>query len=141
MISCISPKKVACGTNKFDASITGVPYYDAMLCKEKIVGKYKDDPKGYFRSKGIEFGIQCITPEEYFIEVAKFHTTHPEFEKLKVMRSYVEDYKDRVLKCSPMPLPILDYKDRVQEGRHRAMAALELGIQKMPVLVIRRYKK
>jgi len=142
-MTCIPPKKVACGTTKFDAATTGLSYYDAMLGKGKIVGKYKDDPKGYFKNvKGIDFEIKCITPDQYFIEVAKFHGTTPEIEKtFRVMRDWVEDYKDRVLKCSPMPLPIFDYKDRVQEGRHRVMVAQELGIKKVPVLVVRIYKK
>lgn len=140
---CIPPKKIACNTSKFDVTTTGMSYYDTMLGKGEIVGKYKGDPKGYFKNvKWIDFEIECISPDKYFVEVAKFHGTTPDFEKkFRVMRSYVEDYKNRVLKCSPMPLPILDYKDRVQEGRHRVTVASELGIQKIPVLVVKRFKE
>lgn len=142
-MTCTYPKKIACGTYKFDATTTGLSYYDAMLGKGDIVGKYKDNPKEYFKNvKGIDFEIECMTPDKYFVEVAKFHGTTPDHEKnVRVMRSYVEDYKNRVLKCSPMPLPILDYKDKVQEGRHRVKVASELGIQKIPVLVVRRSKR
>lgn len=142
-MTCIHPKKELCGTSRFDITTTGMAYYDAMIGKGKIVGKYKDDPKGYFRNvKGIDFEIKCITPDQYFVEVAKFHSTTPDYErKVRVMKSYVEEYKNRAIKCSPMPLPILDYKDRVQEGRHRVVAASELGIQKIPVLMVKRYEK
>ena len=34
-----------------------------------------------------------------------------------------------------MYLPVLDYDDREQEGRHRAVAAMMLGIETIPVLV------
>ena len=45
----------ACGTYKFDATTTGLSYYDAMLGKGEIVGKYKDNPKEYFKNvKGID---------------------------------------------------------------------------------------
>ncbi len=138
---CVPPKKELCGTSKFDVSSTGMPYYDAMLGKGEIVGKFRGDPKGYFRSKGIDFDIKCITPDDYFIEVAKFHGKTPELEKrFGILRDWVEDYKNLVLKCSPMPLPVLDYKDKIQEGRHRTMVALELGIKKIPVLIVKKSK-
>ena len=34
-----------------------------------------------------------------------------------------------------MYLPVLDYKDKEQEGRHRAVAAMMLGLDRIPVLV------
>ena len=96
-MTCIHPKKTVCDTSKFDVTTTGMSYYDAMIGKGKIVDKYKDNPKEYFKNvKGIDFEIECITPDEYFIEVAKFNGTTPEDEKnIRIIRDWVEDYKNK----------------------------------------------
>lgn len=35
-----------------------------------------------------------------------------------------------------MYMPVLNYEDYEQEGRHRAVAAALLGIDRMPVLLV-----
>ena len=40
-----------------------------------------------------------------------------------------------------MPIPVLDYNDMSQEGRHRAVVAKELGVEEIPVLVVRTYEE
>ncbi len=53
----------------------------------------------------------------------------------------VKEYKQRTLEGSKMPIPVLDYSNMSQEGRHRSIVAMELGVEKMPVLVVRSYEK
>jgi len=120
-----------CDIEEFDQSYTSIPFYDMMLRNGKNTGRYKDN----------QFKIECIAPEEYFKEVSRFHQTTSEMEKGATWSSRVDEYKKKTMEGSPMPIPLLDYNSRVAEGRHRAMAAIQLGIKKMPVLVITKYKK
>jgi len=51
-------------------------------------------------------------------------------------RPNLERLKAIVQKGCKLPMPVLDYVGRVQEGRHRAVLAEELGIDRIPVLVV-----
>ena len=48
----------------------------------------------------------------------------------------VRKYTAKMKSGDRFPLPYLNYKSKGQEGRHRALAAYNLGIEKIPVLVI-----
>ncbi len=53
----------------------------------------------------------------------------------------INEYTERTLEGSKMPIPVLDYNDMSQEGRHRAVVAKELGVEEIPVLVVRTYEE
>ena len=40
-----------------------------------------------------------------------------------------------------MPMPMLDYNDMSQEGRHRAVVAQQLNIEEIPVLIVKPYEE
>ena len=56
-------------------------------------------------------------------------------------KSLIEKYKERTLEGSKMPMPVLDYDKLEQEGRHRAVVAMELEVEEIPVLVVRPYEE
>jgi len=56
-------------------------------------------------------------------------------------KSLIKKYKQRTLEGSKMPMPILDYNKSTQDGRHRAVVAMELEVEEIPVLVVRPYEE
>ncbi len=53
----------------------------------------------------------------------------------------INEYLERTLDDSKMPMPVLDYDKLTQEGRHRAVVAKELGVEEIPVLIVRTYEE
>ena len=89
------------------------------------------------REKRLKMNIVRMTPYEYFMECAKVHG-HSSYgkERTAAYPKYVEEYKQRTLSGSKMPLPLIDYHLEVQEGRHRAAVAEELGAETIPVMIV-----
>lgn len=145
------------GTDIFDITTTGMPYYNSMIQKGHIAGKYKDSPLEYFRqNKGLTFEIEWMSPEEYLKKSYEIHEelkSKYQISKLIVKnnistylnnnidQNLIQEYTERTLKGSKMPIPILDYHNMTQEGRHRAMVAQQLNVEEIPVLVIRDYEE
>jgi len=135
----------------FDINDTGMPYYNSMIQKGHIVGNR--DPVEYFKNhKNIVFEIEWMSPVEYLEKSYEIHIeiTETYGGELMSFERYIEDniqfedvakYKERTLKGSKMPIPILDYNNLSQEGRHRSIVAKELGAEKIPVLVVRTYNE
>jgi len=118
---------------------TNVASYDAMLGFGKIAGGMS--PTDYFRNeKGINAEIVWMTPEKYFIESARIHRSSIEREFAHINPQNVKEYKNRVLLGSKMSLPVLDYDIKNQEGRHRVAVARELGVRRIPVMIIKRIR-
>lgn len=111
----------------FTTKTTGMPWYDDMLSK----------PDYFFIEKGIETKIVRMSPLNYLKESAKIKGISYQ-EEIRFARGtgYVEEYIDKMRKGAVFPLPVLDYKDKTQEGRHRAIAADALGLKTIPVLIV-----
>jgi hypothetical protein len=96
---------------------TAMTYYDNML-----------DTGGV--------GIEFMTPDEYIFEMVRaqggaaieqgLHGVQPQkLEKILAgMKSGIK-----------YDMPVIDYVDGFQEGRHRALAAKQLGAEKIPVAI------
>lgn len=110
----------------FRTDKTDIPVYDNMMNK----------PAYHKRAKGMTFKIVYMSPDEYLTRCARMFNTP--FKYRMIESQLVEKYKKRVLNGSKMPLPVIDEKEQSQEGRHRAMVAKELGVKRMPVLIVQR---
>jgi len=136
------------GEDIFDITTTGMPYYDTM-----INSTIKNVVKYFKKNKKLTFEIEWMSPEDYLKEAyyipypKRIDKTPPRLHPLTRMmiwdtrKSLVEKYKERVLEGSKMPMPMLDYDKFAQEGRHRAVVAMELGVEEIPVLVVRTYNE
>ncbi len=116
----------------FNLKTTTIPYYDDML-----QNKY---------TKGISSKIIYMTPEKYLSECFKLQKYDSSLISLKehlknvISIDLVNKYREKTLSGSKMPLVVLDYANGLQEGRHRAVVAKSLKIQKIPVLVVKKIK-
>jgi len=140
------------GEDIFNITTTRMSYYDAMIQKGHIEGNR--DPVEYFKeNKGLLFEIEWMSPEDYLKEAyyitkpKRIDKTPPRLHPLSLMmtwdtrKSLIEKYKERTLEGSKMPMPVLDYNDMSQEGRHRAMVAFQLEVEEIPVLIVKPYEE
>lgn len=93
----------------------------------------------YAKSKGYKDAyIAEMTPREYMDRCAK------EVFKTPIEDSYdgiedkdaIHEYAEMMKNGTDFDMPYIDVKNSQQEGRHRALAAEELGISKIPVLYL-----
>lgn len=119
--------------------------------------KHMSKPMGeaYQRNtQGYESHIEFMTPEDYLNSVGimgnikeyktnKTDEINIKFDK-KTGRERVNEYKQAMISGDKFPMPSIWYREgnfSGQEGIHRAVAAEELGIQKIPVVKIDQDKK
>lgn len=114
-------KKILEPEDAFKIDDTDVPYYNKKL-KE---GKGK---------------IIYMSPDEYISRVADLHGSSVKRQYDLVYKSDAKKYAERVKAGEKAPLPFIDYKDKTQEGRHRAYMAKLLGLKEIPVFVIGKFK-
>ncbi len=140
------------GKDIFDITTTGMSYYNAMIQKGHIVGNR--DPVEYFKTnKRLVFEIVWMSPEEYLERAYKIHKktslmysglTQLPFEtylEININPDLIQEYTERTLEGSKMPMPVLDYDKLTQEGRHRAVVAQQLNVEEIPVLIVRTYEE
>ena len=113
--------------NIFDLTTTDIPYYDKLLKYGK--GLERDDIE-------VTATIEYMSPDEYFQYCAIMHkcTVQDEFK-------YIDERNmqelTQVVESDKLPIGFLNNVCREQEGRHRALLAKRLGIELIPVLVIK----
>jgi len=108
---------------------TEMPLYNNIL----------KNPEYFRKNKGFHHEVVEMSPDEYINECAIAQKTSVGKQYEDISPSLVKKYKEKTLKGSPMPMLSLETYDsgfKVQEGRHRAMVAKELGIKKVPVMKI-----
>lgn len=109
---------------------TTVPDYDAIL-----FNKTDELPKMYMNWTG---EVKFMTLEEYINECAKLQGTSYE-EQFKYINdanvSKIQKNMDNGVKYN---MPYLNYVDKTQEGRHRVVAASNLGQKEIPVLILKK---
>ncbi len=138
------------GKDIFDITTTEMSYYDAMIQKGHIAGNR--DPVEYFKNnKGLIFEIEWMSPNEYLKKSFELHKEFYRFFRdfnVKSFENYlkesinpdlIQEYTQRTLNGSKMPIPVLDYNNMSQEGRHRAVVAQQLNVEEIPVLVVKPY--
>lgn len=120
------------GREVINTSKTGMSYYDDFLNK-----KDHDYKK---LAKGLKGEIVMMTPEEYIQRLGKdiFHCSR-ERTMRGVNWNNVKEYAAKMAAGTKFNLPFLDLANQTQEGRHRALAAAEVGATKIPILVITKY--
>lgn len=100
---------------------------------------YFENPE-YARSKGYkEVYIAEMSPDEYMERCAReiFSEVPSVMERHIPHREDIQRYADMMGEGIKFDMPYLDVKNRAQEGRHRALAAKERGIRKIPVLYLK----
>ena len=111
----------------FSTKTTGMSYYDSILNKSGRVGYM-------YWEKGLEGEIEYMSPEEYLKRVREGF-------KSEVDSGLFKDSQNKIKKAikqgEKIDMPVLLYGENrfEQEGRNRAMVAIELGLKKIPVFV------
>ena len=111
-------------------SVTNIPDYDKL--KD---GKYDELPGKY---SNMSARVVNMSPEQYFKYCAKIQGTTYE-QQFSYLRNEVVDKISNLMDSGvKMDMPYLNFikGDTSQEGRHRAKAAMDLGINSIPVLII-----
>lgn len=105
----------------FTTKTTGTSYYDDYLNGEKHGGR-----------------ICEMSPAEYLKRCAYqvFDDATIESTLAAIDESNVKKYAEQMKSGTKFDMPYLNFMSGQQEGRHRAAAAMQLGIDKIPVLVV-----
>lgn len=154
-------------SNIFSLETTGVSDYDNLFGKtgDSVANVDKITQKEYYaKHKDLVGEIKYITPDEYLnIVTDSFWEKYPEkdkkilgedgkekfikwFNSSRIRRESVDGIKQLIKEKVDIHLPFIEFykegKGISQEGNHRAIAAKELGIKKIPVLFVNeRYRK
>jgi hypothetical protein len=95
--------------------------------------------------KGERAHIEYMSPDEYFNKIDKgFRSNVPEHKQYEVEPQILENYNNPKLliaakRGDKFGMPYIEYNEgefAEQEGRHRAKMAKDLGVEKMPVVII-----
>lgn len=116
----------------FDLSDAGSTYYNDALKKTDYM----------FWVKGILGKIVYMTPDQYYILDAKIHNTNATTITHHIFKDTALEYKNRMLDGEKFPIPVLDFYQKTQEGRHRTYAIKMINAElEMPVLIIKDFLK
>ena len=91
-----------------------------------------------------EATIMEMSPKEYLQRCAVdiFDSTYErQVRAAEADASHTFELVEMMRQGTKMYLPVLNYAEKEQEGRHRAVAAMLMGIDKIPVLVVPRKRK
>ena len=105
----------------FNTKTTGTSYYDDYLNGEKMGGR-----------------IAEMSPKEYLQRCAYqiFDSATIESTIAALDENNVKKYAEQMKSGTKFDMPYLNFMSGQQEGRHRAAAAMQAGIKKIPVLVV-----
>lgn len=110
----------------FKTDDTGVPFYNDIM------------DKNYANSKGLKTYIAEMSPKEYIQRCAYeiFEGGTMESTLGAVDTENLAKYTEAMSNGTKFNTPYLNYADGGQEGRHRALAAYNNGIETIPVLIV-----
>jgi len=130
--------KIAGGLGKgkfpFNLKTTDVPLWDKALKR----------PARTLEARGVRRNIEFMSKEEYFDKLYKGRRPgyNKEMEMRRVSEELVNKYAQEMREGAKFPMPALEYRGGFnQEGRHRVLAAEKLGIDRIPVLMMRELQK
>lgn len=116
----------------FEDKKTGMPTYDDMMA----------DPDYFARAKRRKHGIVMMSPDEYINKAVEgFKKSDPDATTESVIRTrdpdLVNEYAKQMQAGAKFPTIMLDYSIGFsQEGLHRALAAKQIGLDEIPVMVV-----
>ena len=101
---------------------TGMPMYDDMM----------KNPEYFKTQKGKQFKIEEMSPERYFAEIGR------QMDNNSIEPARVKKYAEKMREGEMFPMLTLEKSGGriTQEGQHRALAAKEVGIERVPVMVV-----
>ena len=104
----------------------------------------------YEKRKGERAHIEYMSPEDYFNKIDEgFRSKVPANKQYEVNPQILDNYDNPDLKKAAMQgdkfaMPFIEYDEGefyAQEGRHRAKMAKDLGVEKIPVVIIDRKRE
>ena len=111
----------------FDVTTTDIPFYDRLL----------KNGKGYERGNTeVIAKVVYMTPNDYFKQCAEFNQSTVEEQHKMINEKNMQELM-KVVENEQLPIGFLNYVIKGQEGRHRALLARRLGVNTIPVLVIK----
>lgn len=103
---------------------------------------YFNMPEYFNREKHIKIEIVDMAPDEYIAQAEDALTKswgNTTASRRETGMSKITSIADSMSKGDKFPLPFISYVDNLQDGLHRVEAAKELGVSKVPVIVISRF--
>jgi len=119
-----------------DNIITGMSYYDNFF-RDKLQ---------FETTKQVKGEVKFLTQLEYFEKCAK---ARGQFSNYNITREFLAIEVNNIKRIdklyqendlyygSKFPIGVIDFKDKTQEGRHRALLSYRYKIDKIPTLIIR----
>jgi len=124
----------------FYTDTTEMPDYDDMI---KALQNNDERLLNYFdKEKGFKPELVKMSPDEYIDTVVKgFNSTRKNVERERDPEK-VDRFAKKMKDGEKFPILTLDYtrndKRVSQEGIHRSLAAIKVGVNEVPVLIIRK---
>lgn len=114
----------------FKRQETGMSMYDDIL----------KNPKFYSEIKNLKAKLVFMDPDVYIQKVARmWNQSYTQVRKSRENEKHIiDDLVNKLQQGVELDTPVINYKDKTQEGLHRALAALKLGIKVIPVIEIDR---
>lgn len=112
----------------FFKTVSSIPDYDKVL-----FGKNNELPKKYEYWKG---EIKWMTKEKYLQECSKLQDTSYSDQFRYVIDKKVQSIIEKMKNGVKFDIPYLNYVENQQEGRHRVVAADNLGQKLIPILIL-----
>ena len=111
----------------FDLTTTGMPTFNELM----------ENPDYFRDAKDMVGEVVTMSPDKYLTKAAEVLGVTPEESNFAIDPKRVKKYADAMRKGAKFPIAVLEYGKGNQEGRHRALAAKEVGID-IPVLEVRK---
>lgn len=131
----ITPQTKA--NNVFDNK-TEIPQINRILENKDTVGTGQKIADYYRTAKGEDWGVRMMTPDEYLEQSARAmgkNTPEEIASWAKTPMGDVNKYTEAMRKGDKFPMPWINQVTGSQEGRSRALAAKQLGMEEIPVAV------
>ncbi len=121
--------KISEDIQAFHSDTTEMPYYDNMM----------QNPEYFRDAKGLESELGTMSPKEYIQRVSDSFGKPVDVITGQRDPELVDKYAQKMKDGEKFPILTLDYSrgSRVsQEGIHRSMAAIKIGLIEVPVLIV-----
>lgn len=112
----------------FFKTVSSIPDYDKVL-----FGKNNELPKKYEHWEG---EIKWMTKEKYLQECSKLQNTSYSDQFRYIIDWKVQRIMEKMKEGVKFDIPYLNYVENQQEGRHRVVAADNLGQKYIPILIL-----